>query len=266
LWRLKVSDKGFIVGEDRNVEQKTVSYFCLKEKNGEVLWKNLTFEEKFWIGINAVYGERVYFHEFKSPSMPEEKKIIAVDLSSGNTAWKNDELKFLFAYNDCVYASKESFTSRLFFELDCENGNILRELGDDIGYINTLQETSEHSQPYNHLQLPTAILKDDFLRNEEYVSLLKTFRRHKITGDVELYENENFLAFTLYENANDNPFEFNLNQYLIIAEKGKSLKQVFSETITTNASMTLLDTFFFKENILYFIKEKKTLTAVSLVS
>ncbi|MBS4028163.1 MAG: DUF4905 domain-containing protein, partial [Ignavibacteriales bacterium] len=68
LWRLKVSNNRLILGEDRNTEAKTVSYFCVEETTGKILWKNLKFDEPFWIGINAVYNNVAYFHEYESPS------------------------------------------------------------------------------------------------------------------------------------------------------------------------------------------------------
>src|SRR5450759_102613 len=87
LWRLLFSETNFIVGEDRDTEKKEVSFFCLNASNGDVLWKDISFAEPWWIGIEGIVHGKVFLHGFKKPDMPEHGRIIAVDLGTGRELW-----------------------------------------------------------------------------------------------------------------------------------------------------------------------------------
>src|SRR5713101_5946050 len=89
LWRLYPSASGRIVVEDRDVERKKVSFTCLDQMTGRVLWTDLQFAEKWWITIDSIYHDVLFLHEYATPDMPEHKKIHAVDVESGRLSWSN---------------------------------------------------------------------------------------------------------------------------------------------------------------------------------
>ena len=70
IWRLLLSENGFFVGEERNLESKTVSFFCLDQRSGSPLWNDRTFPEHWWISLEATHKNIVFIHEFVSPDMP----------------------------------------------------------------------------------------------------------------------------------------------------------------------------------------------------
>src|SRR3989304_2231091 len=90
LWRILFSESARIVGEDRNEEKKEVTFFCLDEMSGEVLWNRVRLKEHWWIGIETLYDGIVYLHEYVKPDLPQHHKIIALDLESGERPWRDD--------------------------------------------------------------------------------------------------------------------------------------------------------------------------------
>jgi hypothetical protein len=265
LWRIQVSDKGMIIGEDRDTEKKTVSFFCIEEKSGEVLWNKRTFEETYWISIDSINANTVFFHEFKSPSFPEKKRIYAVDVFSGKLKWKNNELRFHCALNNCVYAANETFASRTFVVLDIHTGAIIRELENDK-QLHIIEQEAEREQAFHRLQLPSVCSMNNVLSQERMSSLKKHFSSHRVIDEIELFENDNFVIVSYYENMSESELTPQLVQRLRIFRKQQSFKNIFSDVISQKVSMVLHDSFYLKENILFYIKNKKIFTALNLDS
>ncbi len=80
IWRLIPSQSGYLVIEERNMKSKEVFFNCLKLDDGKIYFKNFQLDEKFWIGIEAVSKNIIFFHKFRKPDMPGHKGIYAFDI------------------------------------------------------------------------------------------------------------------------------------------------------------------------------------------
>src|SRR5258705_3352973 len=131
IWRLLVSGKGQFVGEERNINERSVSFFCIDSESGTPLWRDLRLAEPWWIGIEALHDDLVLLHEFAMPDFPDHKKIHALDLSSGKLLWSNEEVTYLFSHGNAIYAAKDLNDVRTYLELDSMSGKERRELDGD---------------------------------------------------------------------------------------------------------------------------------------
>ncbi len=131
IWKIVPAEGRLIVGEERDPEKKTVTFFCVALDDGRVRWKGKSMAESWWIGIETAHRGILFIHEYPVPSMPDHKKILAIDALTGNSLWEDGELAFGFASGASVYASKELFDRRAFFELDLMTGSVVREVGAD---------------------------------------------------------------------------------------------------------------------------------------
>jgi len=122
IWRILPAGDGYLVGESRDAESKTVSFFCLTLSDGRRCWEGNPLSEKWWAGIEGVHGKTLYLHEYPQPSMPDHRKIYAVDIPGGHLLWKNEELAYAFASGGSVFGSKDYFDRRAYFELDAATG------------------------------------------------------------------------------------------------------------------------------------------------
>ncbi len=258
VWRLLPAPGGLLVGEDRDNTSKSVSFFCLEEKTGNARWKNVAFKESWWIGIEAIHKNIVFFHEFARPDLPDHKKIIAVELDSARELWRNEELKFLYAHEDSVYASKERFETSLVFELDLLTGAVVRELGNETGYISVLRDTSTFKQN-DDIEFPRPLAT----QNEFHKRVLRHIPSGKICGEVEILEKDAHIVVGYYENTSPNPFERELDQHLkfLDAETGDLL---FRDVLTQKAKEPVPDLFFLRGDFIIYIKNKNVLRAVKL--
>ncbi|MBP6673523.1 MAG: DUF4905 domain-containing protein [Bacteroidetes bacterium] len=250
VWRIMFSHNGIIIGEDRNTENKTVSFFCLNASNGRVLWKHTTFEEPWWIGLSGVTSERLYLHGFKKPDMPEQKNIIAADLSNGTVVWKNTDCAFLALKSPHVFGYRDLFERRLYYRLDDRTGELLEEMNE---------------------------LPDDVPENGQYEKTDFTFSRQATQElDTELWPllttEQGFVSADIISTPKYhvlNTYQKNLgdgrdlkNSLSIIDTATK--KKVYSDVLNGSTAYAVPDSFFMDGHRVYYIKERKTFVALDL--
>jgi hypothetical protein len=261
LWRLLPSDNGYLILEDRDVEAKSVSFACIRSSTGEVCWDNIRFGEQWWMSIEAVHGNFVFLHEYATPDMPDHKKITVVDLVSGDILWSNDELKFMFAYEQSMYVLKDEYDIRHFFEVDLQNGEVLREIDDQ--YLAVLRETVsgnkvdhiEFPMTFNNETVPDALVKSIVVLTEHVDNI----------GLIEYLEKGEFFVVSYYENISPVLTKQLFRQHLAVLHKEKN-RIVHKDVLTSDALMNVPDTFFGLGDAVLYIKNKKTLMSINLLS
>jgi hypothetical protein len=94
LWRVCPAPGARLIGEERDIERKQVSYFCLSLSSGAPLWNDRNFGESWWIGIDIVFHDVLVLHRFTSPDIPEPMGITVVDLETGDVMWEKSDAVF----------------------------------------------------------------------------------------------------------------------------------------------------------------------------
>jgi hypothetical protein len=261
IWRLLPSQSGVFVGEERNKETKQVSFFCIDQHSGRILWKDIHFDEQWWIGIETLHDNILFLHEFATPDMPDHKKIYTVDISTGKMLWMNHELKFLFATNGNVYAARDSFDDRLFYQLNATSGEILAKL--DASSVNILRETASVSSISDQVQYP--VLFEPSHGNVASVSRLveKGITGAKQPQLIEYLDIHGSFILSYYDRIAKESTEQAFQHQIIIMDR--NTQSVLSRDIANARTvMPVPDTLFGIGSYLYYIKEARTLRAIDL--
>lgn len=254
---------GKLIGEERNIEQKQTTFFCLNQMTGETLWEGLSVGEGWWIGIEDVHRDVVYLHKFAAPDMPQHKEIIAIDILTGKQLWANADLAFVFAAGETIFATQESLEGRQIFELEYRTGAILRGWGSDEQVVREARIRSI-TQDEDSLELPKPVvdIADDPSSSAMYI------RNHcpveKVVGVVEGLDKDPVFVFNYHEqtpaSTRDN---LSVNNILNIVEK-KTDSVVYHETLNRNARSIVPESFFVQGEMVFYVKERRILTAVRI--
>ncbi|MBI1804414.1 MAG: DUF4905 domain-containing protein [Ignavibacteriae bacterium] len=259
IWRLLPSPAGYFVGEERDVNNKSVSFFCLEQESGTVRWRGRGVGQQWWVSLDSIHERTVFLHEYATPDMPDQKKIYALDLDTGDVRWTSDELRFLFAYEASIYASKDGFEGRQFFELDLAKGKVIREI--DASYLNVLRENIGPRR--EHVDFPRVLDQPTGQGNELWKAVEKIVPGEKQLGLVEYLERNDSVALSIYENTSDVPTQQSFRQHLGIVGKEKGDER-FKDILVEHATTPVPDTFFAVKDFIYYIKEKNRLRAIDL--
>jgi len=94
IWNIELSTSGAIMAiEIRDEENKKVLFSIYDLEKEEWLWKNIEFEEAWWINLLAIDEERLYLNYFTDEENPQSKKIIVVDIETKEVVNELNEFK-----------------------------------------------------------------------------------------------------------------------------------------------------------------------------
>jgi hypothetical protein len=95
IWQLYTGDRDLLVGEDRTIDSREVTFFCVERATGSVLWRDLALPERWWVGIETICHGVVLFHLYASPDLPGHRGLVGADMLSGSILWTLPGARFL---------------------------------------------------------------------------------------------------------------------------------------------------------------------------
>ncbi len=262
IWRIFFTSANTIVGETRNQTTKSTTFFCVDSFTGKPLWKNVGFDEPWWIGIETVHDQRLVLHGYARPDMPEHRGIQLVDIESGKLLWKNDTLSFWFVQKGKLYAHKYLFEKRIGYELDINTGIVLNEYTDNLDVLHELRQRvlQDESNEQHGIIFPEL-----FDSHQEASSIDTAIQRitdgKALEGWIEYLTCQGILFVSYYrqEPSFSSP---SLNNIFTVYDIG-SEKTLFKEIIVEDLKTPSPDTFFIKDEFAYFIKNQDYINSVA---
>ncbi|MCX6169291.1 MAG: DUF4905 domain-containing protein [Ignavibacteriales bacterium] len=250
IWRILISDSDKLILETRDTNTKEVYLHCYDLESGRIIFSDLQLEEKFWLGIEAVYKDIILFHKFPKPDLPGHKQIIAFDIASQKILWTNSDLSFLFVEDNLVYGFQQGFEERYFFSLDYLNGELIKDFGNDYKTINDLRRKAEDEKDWSNYIYPKIINKDE--DDPRILGAINTQTKNlAIEGEVEY----NFRSDLLFFNFHSKVFEGSyINKFLAMNLNDEQI--ILNEVLNANASALFTDSFFVYKNFLFLLREK----------
>jgi hypothetical protein len=122
LWRVLPDGEGGVIGEARDTETKSATYFRVLLGSGAPAWKDVEVPGGWWTGIECVAGRVLFLHGFASPDLPGHRGIIAVDLRDGALLWSDDRSVFVAVAGGRVYGVRENANRRDLVDYDALTG------------------------------------------------------------------------------------------------------------------------------------------------
>ena len=261
IWRLLPTDTEKLIIEERDTENKEVFFNCLGIINGEKIFSEFQLEEKFWIGIEDVKNDIIYFHKFVKPDMPEHRGIIAFDINSKNIFWENSEYSFLFTDDDKIYCYKSLFEGRNFFTINSSTGELIEELGSDVSEINKFRDAVISRRSYEDYIFPKTYYSNDQVP-EKILKIFSALKNEKvIAGNIEYAIYDEVLFFNYHE-VLDNGLLRNILKSINL----KNNQLIMDELLISETRAFVPDSFFFRQNLMFLLEEKNRLVVYELKS
>lgn len=261
IWKVLFADGRTLVGEARDVEAKQASFFCVETETGAAVWENLSFPEPWWVGVDAIHRGVLFFHEFAKPDLPEHKRIRAVDLHTGKILWTNDDASFFFAYANFVYAEKKMFEKRVAVKMELLTGLEVEEIGDPDELMTLRRLAGEELHDDSSVMYPELL---EEAAERARADLIRPHLRAAQWRSLESVEMPGYLIASYHF-----PFERDAtgrslySNNLIILEK-KNGRKIFADVLNAETRAVVPDSFFVRNQTVFYVKEYSTLVAVPL--
>jgi hypothetical protein len=250
IWRIIPAGNRVII-EERSAENKEVFFNCIDINTGDEIFSDIQLEEKFWVGIEAVEDDYIFFHKFPKPDMPNHKSIITFDINTASVLWKNDELTYLFYYEGKVVCFKQLFEKRNYFLIAAATGNIISELGDDDEKINELRQDAIEDYYAEGYLFPVEFRKD-LIPETEWEKYLNNYVQKFVIKENVFYVTVNeMLLFNYHEVSGENKYN-----NIFVAVDLESGKVLMKETLNKKIENLMPDSFFVRDNLLFLLFEK----------
>lgn len=261
IWRIIPTNSGKLVIEERESEKKQVYFHCIELTSGKKILQDFQLDDKFWVGIESVKDDYIYFHKFAKPDMPKHKGIFAFDIKTKKIFWENSNLTFQFMFRDKMYAYVEEFGGKKFFALNLQDGTVEDELGDNPLLINELRDQSiADNIPAGYL-FPEVFSSDSLIENNTFdlISSLKT--DFMISGKIE-YLLKNGLLMMSFHTVNEKGKLNNIFKAVDLSGR----KYILEEVLNKDTSLFYTDSFFVKDDFLFLLFGKTRLEVYNIIS
>jgi outer membrane protein assembly factor BamB len=263
LWRILPSGRGKIVGECRNTDSKTASFFCLDAENGRPSWEDLRLDEPWWIGVETVQHDVVLFHAFAQPDMPAHKGVFAYDLATGRELWRNDSLTFWFADGACVYAHKDLFEKRVAYELDLKAGTVLRSFEESLEELHQRRHTALEQQG-SDLILAPEFYEPASGGGDVSALLARVAKNNQPVAAPEFIRHRDMVALSYYTAARPSGLQKPTFENTLAVARLPGVKVVYHEVIGKGLVSALPASFFLLGSRLLYLRDQKELVALRL--
>jgi len=248
-----------LIIEERNTENREAFFNCIDVLSGKIIFRSFQFEEKFWIGIEAVYNGIIYFNKYLKPDMPQHKGILAFKINTQEILWELPDHVFMFINDNRIYAFIQQFELRIFFSIDCITGELREENSLDSISINELKNNSIDNQLSGQYKFPVRFFSE-YEEDESVKNLLNEYKSNNVTaGYIEYIKHDRLLLMNSFEPDDTGTFS-NIFKTVEI----ESGKVIFKEVLTTNCRSYVPDSFFMQNNLIFLLRNKDVLLVCSV--
>lgn len=284
LWRMLFLESDRLIIEHRSSQEKKASYILLDQQSGAPVWENFVLThsggdeagspvgEAWWVGMEYVLGNTVYFHSYSDKNNPEHSGIWALDSSSKTVLWERVDLSFICAINNnkfLCYQEKNAggFAERTFLTVDPYTGQDILNIGFDVSKANRLRDEGKTLEEVQEVQLPqTFQTQSPEFKNIIQSNTLKVNPEFLVAG-IDLVEGASHKIYGFHEqtnamvkNASGLPVKA-LNYNLEVYDEHN---RIYRDVLGKAMSGLIMDGFFMKDGALYYVRERDTLVKVDL--
>lgn len=256
VWRLVPTASGKLIGEARDVQKKSTSFFCVNVRTGEVLWEGARFGEPWWLGIEAVHNDTLLLHKFATPDLPEHRAVIAVDVLTGEELWRNEEVTFERLGITSLRVVRAQPFGAQHVRLDYRTGAPVESAERDVA-------DRPHHDLLDETELPTPLY--DLTTDEPATVLFRHFcSPAEIVLPVDVVEREECVVYGYYERLAAPTDERVCMKNILLVVDSRSGEEVFRDVINAWCWIAAPESFFVSHDMLLYVRERTTLTAVAL--
>ncbi|MGB2958580.1 MAG: DUF4905 domain-containing protein [Bacteroidota bacterium] len=258
IWRIATDGAHHIIGEERDVQNKRASYFCLECGKGKVRWSDRGFGEDWWTGIETCVGGVLYLHGFATPELPGHRGITAVEVRTGDVLWADEGIVFLAASRDRLHAVRGGITGNQVSELDPRSGEVRNTSRADDRLLYTIRNPG-------HGFFEEALVPGPLPEAEAGNGRIAGFAEERAGAEMIGYIDHPVTpVITTFVRRTAKPGDMPSRDCVLEVIDRGSGAVLFAETLISDARWPVEETVFVIQNVLYYVKGHKTLSAVTL--
>lgn len=243
IWKSALSSSNAILLlEVRDGLERKTSFSALDLIHGELLWNDITFEERWWVGLDGAAGDVALFSVFTDTSNPDRKSLIAYHIGEQKILWWRNDFSLSRLGLNCVLGISAQYGHREVV-LDLLSGN----------------ETSYIPQPPEEAIIRRPV---QYVEGHPYFSTVRTFLLSRFNFEavisLEYLEESSLIFISCYSREEQGL----INDLLVLSTDGE---MVLRENLGEQLKGIGQDTFFIYGGSVIFVKNRGGLFSYKIV-
>ncbi len=248
IWEMHQNDN-FLLVSTRNDDKLEVAHHLFDLNSKTFLWRDVVFEELWWIGVTHFHDGIIVFHTFQSSENFERKSIFGFDVEKMEVLWSFEGFQPMQTDESKIYCTKKEEESLSYWELDIITGLSI-ELNNAPIKANKKDSPSisiAQNYPFHYVEGSAAF--------ETVARFLKLKLGAKLVGACDYSEHCAKVIVSFFEETKTGL----KNQLTIFDEQGEN---IYDEVLETGLKGLAADTFFIHGEALIFVKNRSHLTGL----
>ena len=244
IWNiLQVPGSTLLILEIRDEERREARFSALDFEQNTFVFKNILFEEPWWIGMTAATREVLLLHVFQHTENPDRKDLMAWDIYKQERRWKLDDFSFDFLSGNKVHG-------RLLGKDDAMTIDLSTGRNSENNSIEIHPEENIHSlKPFQ------------YVAGTDYFDMVNSFLTQKLNvaslAGVEYLEYDSLIFISYHAHQ-----ESLVNQLVVLTPDGTI---ILHEKLGGELKGIGLETFFILSGCLFFVRNKVELVSYRIV-
>ena len=245
IWKTLLDEQSNIIFvESRDSEHKRVTFSAFDLERNTFLWKDVEFEEKWWISIGYVSTGILLFTLYTDTHNPDKKSLIAFDVHLQQIRWWKNNFVVAYVSNGAVVGHDVKFGA----------GTVCLDIRSGTERAGAMQEF----QPSQNLSLIKPL---QYIQGTDHFETVSVFLERKCSITpvyaLEYSEHKAMIIVSAFVGLTD------LANYLIVFNSEGDI--VLKEQLGENLKGIAYDTFFIMAGFLIFVKNKRELISYRFV-
>ena len=256
IWRVHPAVRGRILGEERDLERKQVSFFALDMATGAVLWHKPGVGDPWWVGMNRVVGDLLFLHGFATPDLPVERGVTVVAAATGEHLWSRSEWSMERVEEGSLTVREDRRGGSVLLAVDSTTGSVLNQ---NIASDRPVQPLED---PLALVEFPGVLSGAEVHEHQSGSFIAQQWAVDRLAGPIELLEHPAHVMMAANERKGQGS-EGGLVHHLRVVKRDTG-RVVYRDILAASATGPGMDAFFVQNNALVYVRERRTLCAVSL--
>lgn len=237
-----------LILEIRNEDKHQVSFALVDLENDGLIWKDVTFEEPWWIGATATNGKTLVLHVYQDSQSPQQKKYFAVDITSQRQIWQSDNVQVMGIAGENIIGYQLVNGSREYKFISMKDKTEKSLMKEEVDSLLAGENKNLHF-PFQYTE------KQPYFETVKQFIIQYTNTKPVLGCEYAEYQNLILISYYIHERSA-------LANYLLVIDKEGQL--YLQDMLDKNLNQIGLGTFFIANDKLVLIKEKNQLITYAL--
>ena len=242
IWKSALSHStATLLLEIRDGNEKKTTFSAVRLNDGSMLWRDVTFEESWWVGLEAAQGDVALFSLFTDQSNPERKALIAYHILHKKIMWWNNDFSLSAVGENCVLGMTTQYGQKeVALNLLTGKESSFEPVTDELVII----RPSQYPEGHNYFETVRSFLSSRF--------------NFQAVASLEYLEESSFIFISAYERNEDGMS----NELFVLSADGEP---ELRENLGRQLKGIGQDTFFIYAGSVIFVRNRGELFSYKIV-